>query len=159
MRRENMVYVSESASDISIRPMEPRDASAVAILITELGYQRDQGEVAQWIGEMLTRTEHQIAFVACLREQVIAWIEISIEHRLQSQPFALIGGLVVKDGYRNHKIGLRLCERAEAWTWEQGLTTLRVTSRSTRADAHRFYLKNGYRLTKTSQIFEKDRPQ
>lgn len=108
---------------------------------------------------MQTRTETQIAFVACIEEQVIGWIEISIEHRLQSPPFALIGGLVVKDGYRNHRIGLRLCEYAEAWTWKRGLATLRVTSRSTRTDAHRFYLKNGYSLTKTSQIFEKRRPK
>ena len=139
--------------------MEPRDAPEVTILIEELGYQRDQNEVAQWIAEMLTSTERQIAFVACLDERVIGWIEVSIERRLQSQPFALIGGLVVKDGCRDRKIGLLLCERAEAWTWERGLNTLRVTSRSTRTDAHRFYLKNGYTLTKTSQIFEKPRPQ
>lgn len=138
--------------------MEPRDTAEVTILIEELGYRRDEDEIAQWIEGMLTRTEVQIAFVACLGERVIGWIEISVEQRLQTAPFALIGGLVVKDGYRNHKVGLRLCERAESWTWERGLTTLRVTSRSTRTDAHRFYLNNGYALTKTSQIFEKKRP-
>lgn len=151
--------MSEPASQISIRPIEPDDAPEVAILIEELGYQRDPDQVAQWISSVLTRTETQIAFVACLAAQVIGWIEVSIEHRLQSPPFALIGGLVVKDGFRNHKIGLRLCERAESWAWERGLTKLRVTSRNTRTDAHRFYLKNGYTLTKTSQIFEKSRPQ
>lgn len=131
----------------------------MAVLIEELGYQRDSDEVAQWIKSAFSRTETQIAFVACLAGEVIGWIEVSIEHRLQSPPFALIGGLVVKEGFRNHKIGLRLCERAEQWAWERGLAKLRVTSRSTRTDAHRFYLKNGYTLTKTSQIFEKSRPQ
>ena len=39
-----------------------------------------------------------------------------------------------------------------------GVAVVRVTSRSTRIDAHRFYENNGYRLTKVSQIFEKKRP-
>lgn len=154
-----MVCVSEPVSSISIRQIEPRDAAEVAILIEELGYHRDQDEVAQWIHDVQTRPETQVAFVACLEETVIGWIEVSIEQHLQSAPFALIGGLVVKDGYRNHQVGLRLCEHVEAWTWNRGLTTLRVTSRSTRIDAHRFYLRNGYTLTKTSQIFEKRRPR
>jgi GNAT superfamily N-acetyltransferase len=139
--------------------MEPQDAAEVSVLITELGYERDHAEVAEWIAWMQTRREMEIAFVACLGERVIGWIEISVERRLQSAPFGMIGGLVVKDGYRNQQIGLRLCERAEAWTWEQGLKKLRVTSRSTRADAHRFYLRNGYSLTKVSQVFEKNRPE
>lgn len=138
--------------------MEPRDAAEVSVLIEQLGYKRDQAEVAEWIERTQTRREMQIAFVACLGDQVIGWIEISVEHRLQSPPFALIGGLVVKDGYRNQQVGRRLCEQAEAWTWEHGLPKLRVTSRSTRADAHRFYLRNGYALTKVSQVFEKERP-
>lgn len=153
------MFVNEPVSQISIRQMETGDAPAVVILIGELGYERDQARIAQWIEEMQTRSETQIAFVACLGEQVIGWIEVSIERRLQSPPFALIGGLVVKDGYRNRRIGQRLCERAEAWTWERGLTKLRVTSRSTRGDAHRFYVRNGYALTKISQIFEKDKPR
>jgi len=36
---------------------------------------------------------------------------------------------------------------------------MRVTSRSTRLDAHRFYLRDGYRALKTSQVFEKDAPK
>jgi predicted N-acetyltransferase YhbS len=150
--------VSEPCVQLSIRPIEPQDAAEVSVLIEQLGYKRDQAEVAEWIERMQRRREMQIAFVACLGEQVIGWIEISVEHHLQSPPFALIGGLVVKDGYRNQQVGRRLCEQAEAWTWVQGLTKLRVTSRSTRADAHRFYLRNGYALTKVSQVFEKERP-
>lgn len=140
--------------------MDPSDAPDVAVLVEELGYQRrDPAHIAEWIKRMQTQSDSQIAFVACLGECVVGWIEVSIERRLQSAPYALIGGLVVKNGHRNQQLGRRLCERAEAWAWEQGLTTVRVTSRSTRTDAHRFYLKNGYSLTKTSQVFEKNRPK
>jgi GNAT superfamily N-acetyltransferase len=141
-----------------IRPIESRDAAEVCVLIQELGYERVQDQISTWIESLPSRAEQQTAFVACLAGEVVGWIEISIEQRLQSSPCALIGGLVVKEGFRGQQIGLRLCERAEAWSWERGIPTLRVTSRSTRTGAHRFYLRNGYRPTKVSQVFEKSRP-
>ena len=146
------------SSDLLIRPMEPRDATEVCVLIQQLGYDRPHNQVAIWIKSLTNRAEQQSAFVACFAGEVVGWIEISIEHRLQSPPFALIGGLVVKDGFRGQQIGLRLCERAEAWSWERGICKVRVTSRSSRTDAHRFYLRNGYRPAKVSHVFEKKRP-
>lgn len=145
-------------SPLVIRTIESRDAAEVCELIEQLGYQRPLDEVAAWIETLPGRSGFQSAFVACIENQVVGWIEICIEYRLQSAPYALIGGLVVKDGYRNRQIGLRLCERAEEWTWECGIALVRVTSRSTRPDAHRFYLRNGYHSTKISHVFEKNRP-
>ena len=109
---------------------------------------------------MLAPSSHrQAAFVACMRDEVVGWIEVSIEHRLQSPPFALIGGLVVKDGLRGKGIGRQLCRAAESWSWDRGVSTVRVTSRSTRTDAHRFYLNDGYESVKVSQVFEKKRQE
>jgi predicted N-acetyltransferase YhbS len=144
---------------LMIRPIELRDAAEVCVLTKQLGYNRAVDEIAHWIHSLKDRSSSQAAFVADLADEVVGWIEISIEHRLQSAPYALIGGLVVKDGFRNQRIGLRLCERAELWSWEAGVAAVRVTSRSTRLDAHRFYLNNGYSLAKVSQIFEKQRPE
>jgi GNAT superfamily N-acetyltransferase len=146
-------------SDLFIRPIEPRDAADVCVLIQQLGYDRAQDQLAIWIESLPKRADQQSAFVACLADEVVGWIEISIEHRLQSPPCTLIGGLVVKERLRGRQIGLMLCERAEAWSWEHGISTVRVTSRSTRTDAHRFYLRNGYHLTKVSQVFEKTQPK
>ena len=143
---------------VAIRPIELRDATEVCALIQQLGYDRVPDDVTGWIESRGRHAETQTVFVAELDHRVIGWIEVSIQHRLQSDPYALIGGLVVKEGYRNQRIGLRLCEHAEAWGWAQGVAVVRVTSRSTRLDAHRFYENNGYRLTKVSHIFEKSRP-
>ena len=140
-----------------VRRMEPRDASEVALLIRQLGYDRALDEVLLWIEKMHADGESQTAFVASLEGEVVGWIEVSIQQRLQSRPFALIGGLVVKDGMRGRGIGQRLCEMADSWCWERQVKTIRVTSRSTRADAHRFYLRSGYRQIKTSLVFEKER--
>jgi GNAT superfamily N-acetyltransferase len=159
---ENMVSVTDlentANSDLLIRPIERCDAAEVCILTTQLGYDRTLDQISSWIESIADRTEQQSAFVACVAGKVVGWIEISIEHRLQSPPCTLIGGLVVKEGFRGQQIGLRLCERAEAWSWEHGVSRVRVTSRSTRTDAHRFYLRNGYQPTKVSQVFEKTRP-
>ena len=144
-------------SELLIRSIEPRDASEVSALARQLGYERRPDQVATWIEALSNRAEQQSAFVACVNEEVVGWIEISIECRLQSAPCALIGGLVVKEGFRGQRIGLQLCDRAEAWSWERGVPIIRVTSRSTRADAHRFYENNGYSLIKLSHIYEKTR--
>jgi GNAT superfamily N-acetyltransferase len=145
------------SSEVVIRPIESGDAAAAAVLVQQLGYERSEHDIAEWITSLPRRNENQAAFVACVDGELVGWIEISIQNHLQSAPHALIGGLVVKDGYRNQRIGLRLCERAEAWSWERGIP-VRVTSRSTRPDAHRFYERNGYQFTKLSHVFEKQRP-
>lgn len=141
-----------------VRHIEPRDAEDVVLLIRQLGYERPVQEVLRWIEGVGSDGEIQTAYVACVEEEVVGWIEVSIAHRLQTPPFALIGGLVVKDGFRGRGIGRRLCDQAEAWSWQRQVNTLRVTSRSTREDAHRFYSLAGYQPVKTSLVLEKSRP-
>jgi predicted N-acetyltransferase YhbS len=148
----------KSHPELVIRPMEQRDTQQVSLLIQQLGYQRTEEEVSRWIGTLTPESERQAAFVACRGDnEVVGWIEASIERRLQSPPFALIGGLVVKEGARGNGIGRLLCDAAESWSWEHQVSTVRVTSRSTRLDAHRFYERNGYTTVKVSQVFEKKR--
>jgi GNAT superfamily N-acetyltransferase len=156
---EKIIVVNDPITpQLVIRPVETRDADQVAALTEQLGYQRSSPDIEAWIKTLATRAQTQAAFVACVAEEVVGWIEISVQHHLQSPPHALIGGLVVKDGYRNRQIGLRLCEHVESWTWQHDLPILRVTSRSTRPDAHRFYERHGYAFTKLSHVYEKHRP-
>ncbi|HET9100326.1 MAG TPA: GNAT family N-acetyltransferase [Acidobacteriaceae bacterium] len=140
---------------LTIRAIESRDADAVSGLVSQLGYHRAVPEIADWI-DCMNGAAQQAAFVACRDNKVVGWIEVSIERRLQTAPFALIGGLVVADGVRGQGIGRLLCQAAEDWARGRGLEKLRVTSRSTRTDAHRFYLRDGYEAVKTSMVFEKN---
>ena len=143
----------------TVRTMAPSDAAAVSRLCEQLGYRRDEQAILVWIERLAAAPERQAAFVACMGDEVVGWIEVSIERRLQYPPFALIGGLVVKDGIRGQGIGRQLCARAEDWAWERPVDIVRVTSRSTRLEAHRFYLRDGYREVKTSLVFELSRPK
>jgi GNAT superfamily N-acetyltransferase len=149
---------SDNGMELVVRPIEARDAADVFLLTEQLGYERPREAILEWIERVASDTMSQGAYVACLGDEVVGWIEVSLERRLQTAPFALIGGLVVKEGFRGRAIGRRLCEAAESWSWERGVEAVRVTSRDTRADAHRFYLRDGYRLVKTSLVFEKKRP-
>lgn len=145
----------DKASDILVRSIHPSDAAEVALLAAQLGYSRSEDAIRQWIEQLASRSSEQAAFVACMDTMVKGWIEISIQYRIQSAPFALIGGLVVHQNARSRGIGRILCAHAEQWGRERGLHLIRVTSRTTRADAHRFYLGAGFQPTKTSAVFEK----
>ena len=77
---------------------------------------------------------------------------------LQSPAFALITGLVVSESHRSLGIGKRLCAEVEAWSREQGVAKIRVTSRNSREGAHRFYLREGFERIETWEVFEKMLP-
>lgn len=138
-----------------VRAMQPEDSAAVAALSRQLGYEMSAGDTCAQIEQIGAHPESQIALVACVEGEVAGWIEAAIVHHLQSEPFVLIGGLVVREGVRGHGVGKRLCAEVEGWGRRKGLRTLRVTSRSTRTDAHRFYAKEGFTRTKMSVVFEK----
>jgi len=64
-------------------------------------------------------------------------------------------GLVVTAAERGAGIGARLIAEAEAWARAQGVGSVRVRSNVTRERTHRFYLRAGYAITKTSYLFVK----
>jgi predicted N-acetyltransferase YhbS len=144
-----------AAETLSLRVILRDDAAVIAELSRQLGYEASAAETAERIGVLLSCPENQVAFVACMGAEVVGWIEASIVHHLQSPAHVLIGGLVVKDGVRGLGVGGQLCAEVEKWSRGRGLAIVRVTSRSTREGAHRFYLREGYRQTKTSAVFEK----
>ncbi|HEY6412635.1 MAG TPA: GNAT family N-acetyltransferase [Edaphobacter sp.] len=150
-----MTVTSALAEALYVRVIAQEDAAAVADLSGQLGYEASPAEIEERIASLLSNAASQIAFVGCVGAEVVGWIEASIVRHLQSAPHALIGGLVVKDGVRGLGVGKRLCREVETWSRNKGLIVVRVTSRSTREGAHRFYLREGYRQTKTSAVFEK----
>jgi GNAT superfamily N-acetyltransferase len=142
-------------SELTVRRIAAEDAAAVAELSVQLGYPATANEIEQRIAALGSCMAHQAVFVACLGTEIVGWIDVALSFDLQTPTYALIGGLVVKDGARGLRIGKRLCDEAEAWSRAQGVGVLRVTSRSTRADAHRFYLREGFTDIKMSRVFEK----
>ncbi len=147
---------SERAADsLLIRGIAPEDAAAVAELSAQLGYDISPEGVAKRIRALTTSPRGQAAFVACMGPEVVGWVEVVVEHHLQSPPYGMITGLVVRDGKRSLGIGRHLCAEAESWCRTNRVSLLWVSSRMTRERAHRFYRREGFKQIKTSAVFEK----
>ena len=103
----------------------------------------------------MSRTTERVAFAATLDDQIVGWIDAAMERHLQSPASAVIGGLVVREVLRGVGVGRRLCLEIEEWARSKSVPLVRVRSQIKRKDAHRFYLRDGYRKVKTSLVFEK----
>jgi len=142
------------SSLLTVRPLTTEDAEAASSLSTQLGYPCDAATMHERIHQ-LVKSGDRIAFVAILEDAVVGWADAGIERHLQSPDVVELGGLVVDKGHRGLGIGRRLCEAVEAWAIQQEIPRVRVRSQIKRQDAHRFYLRDGYKHIKTSEVFEK----
>jgi GNAT superfamily N-acetyltransferase len=138
----------------SIRAIGPEDADAAMRLSAELGYPADRGTMLRRM-QQIAGDRNRAVLVACVDGDVAGWIDLTIEYHLQTEPVALIGGLVVSEAARGRGIGRELCEAAEGWARGRGITRMRVRSNAMRERAHAFYLRDGYSRVKTSAVFEK----
>ncbi|HZZ37749.1 MAG TPA: GNAT family N-acetyltransferase [Acidobacteriaceae bacterium] len=139
---------------ILIRPLSPDDAPAAAELSAQLGYPASPADLRRRI-EALAATPDHIVLAAVLDGRLVGWLDAVIERHLQDPDTVNIGGLVVHDSARGSGVGKRLCEAVEDWARSLSISTVRVRSQIKRTDAHRFYLRDGYRQVKTSFVFEK----
>jgi len=142
---------------VSIRRLSVDDAEAAAELSSQLGYPSSPGDLRKRIEE-LSHTTDRIAFAAVVDGQdgrMVGWIDAAMERHLQSPASAVIGGLVVREDMRGQGVGRRLCLEVEEWARSKSVPLVRVRSQIKREDAHRFYLRDGYRKVKTSLVFEK----
>jgi GNAT superfamily N-acetyltransferase len=137
-----------------IRRLTADDADAAAELSNELGYPSSPGDLRERIEEM-SRTTERVAFAAVVDDEIVGWIDAAMERHLQSPASAVIGGLVVREDTRGLGVGRRLCLEVEEWARSKSVPVVRVRSQIKREDAHRFYLRDGYRKVKTSLVFEK----
>lgn len=149
------IETESTTSSLLVRRVAPEDARAVAELSGQLGYTISAEEVAERISDLIASPKGQAAFVACAGTEVEGWIEVVVEHHLQSPPHGMITGLVVRDGVRSIGVGKRLCAEVERWCRANRVSVLWVYSRMTRERAHRFYLREGFTQIKTSAVFEK----
>ena len=137
-----------------IRRLAIDDAEAAAELSGQLGYSCSAEDLRQRIEE-LSRAADRVAFAAVIDGRIVGWIDAAMERHLQYAASAVIGGLVVREDTRGLGIGKRLCLEVEEWARSKSVPLVRVRSQIKREDAHRFYLRDGYRKVKTSLVFEK----
>ena len=139
---------------IEIRSAESGDLSRLTSLCSELGYLSDSEQIMYRL-ERIQSSDSDIVYVAVDNTNVVGWIHVFGSLRLESDPFAEIGGLIVSSEHRKKGIGKLLINAAEKWALEKDYSKIRVRSRTKRIDAKRFYEREGYKIIKEQNVFEK----
>ena len=140
--------------NLNIRRAQIDDLSELNNLCIELGYNSVVGEVKNRL-EKIQNSQSDIILVAVEKGMVVGWIHVFRALRLESEPFAEIGGLVVSSKQRGKGVGKALVNEAEKWVKENGLINIRVRSRTSRKKTRQFYEREGYIAIKEQNVFEK----
>ncbi len=136
--------------------MQERDLSDVCKLAIQLGYQVTLTDVATRFKEIQSLDGYALFVAQVDTNKVIGYVQINYETKtLLAGSKADIAALVVDEGHRGQRVGSKLVAAAEEWAKQQNVEMIRVRSNVKRTDAHRFYLREGYELSKISNIFVK----
>ena len=138
----------------TIRLARREDAARLAELSRQLGYSVTDEDVAARLDVLLDHPDHAV-LVAEEAGEVAGWIQVSLTVLVESPRTAIVGGLVVDESSRRRGLGPLLLREADAWARSRRCARLRVPCNVTRADAHRFYEREGFREVKKQRIFER----
>ncbi len=132
---------------VTIRKAKISDCNEAAELVRQLGYEVTIQEMRKRLKVLLKKSDHLVAMA--LRENftvglVCACWDLHIEREGRS---GQVTALVVAEGFRSQGIGTLLLVQAESWLRAAGATSCLVNSHLRRTDAHRFYEREGYRVT------------
>jgi len=139
-----------------LRQADPRDARDLATLSGELGYPTSEAEAGERLG-LVCQQPDNVVFVAEAEDgRVVGWVHVFGAYRLEVEPFAELGGLVVVESARSSGVGRLLLDAAESWAAKAGFGQMRVRSNVIRDRAHAFYRHNGYSDLKKQAVFVKE---
>lgn len=130
------------------------DAESIAGLSGQLGYPTSPERMRERLAVLLPKQDQQL-FAAEYHGQIVGWLHAAKIERVESDPFAEIYGLVVRDTERGQGIGPLLVRAAESWAAAQGLPKVRVRCNAVRERTHLFYEREGFVVSKTQKIFDK----
>jgi len=142
-------------TNFAIRAAIPGDAPALGLLATELGYPTDAAETGARLGKVLDSDCHAVLVAETESPAIIGWVHVFGTVRVESDPFAELGGLVVAEIWRARSVGAQLVASAERWALDNGYHKLRIRSREERSEAHGFFRRLGFVGRKTQLVFER----
>ena len=117
---------------MTIRLARLSDAPALADLSGELGYPTAREQVHSRLSTLLHRDDHAVYVAESEEEIVDGWIHVFGAHTVESDPFAEIGGLVVREAARGRGAGKALIGQALGWARSRGYGLIRVRSNTKR---------------------------
>jgi RimJ/RimL family protein N-acetyltransferase len=127
-----------------IRIAGPRDAEAIATLLTQLGYAHDRDEASARLLAWAAEPEGEV-LVAEAEGAVAGFAAVHrAPHFERAGARARVVALSVDSAHRRAGVGRRLMAAVEAWGAARSCVEVEVTSLRSRDDAQRFYAALGY---------------
>lgn len=139
--------IDTGRSPISIRPAEPRDASGIALLISQMGYPATADDVHRRLRIFADgRSDVLVALSGNGDQAVIGLVSISLAPSiLDAAPTGRITALMVSREYRRSGVGRLLLERVEVWARNRGCDRIHVVAGKRRVKvSHPFYSNVGF---------------
>lgn len=141
--------------EIKIREIAADEYCEVVVLWNDvLGVRTVTHENFRITMEQMNKAGTYKTFVALFENQVVGFV--SIVHGLavgSANGYLHITGLAVHKDFQRHRIGTELLQYTENFAKKSGVSSIILCSGMKRADAHAFYLHNGY--DKDSYCFDK----
>lgn len=142
------------AEALKIREMESADLDAVRPLLSQLGYELSEEEVARRFSTVAADPSH-IAWVAKHDSQIVGFLHAFVRPALEKPPEIVVQAMVVNDEVRGQGVGRALMDRAERWASDSGFETISLSSQIDRKGAHAFYARLGFETAATSNLLRK----
>ena len=132
---------------LTLRPATREDAAVLAGLMTELGYTTSVEEMERRLDALLPLADHA-AWVAVLDGEVVGFAGGRVEASYEKEGlWGRVMALVVSPSCRSRGVGGRLLARLEEELAAKGASAILLASGTQRTAAHRFYARQGYRMT------------
>jgi GNAT superfamily N-acetyltransferase len=143
------------APSVDVRAARKEDASELARLSTQLGYQMSPADAASQLALLAGHPDHAL-LVAAAPQGLAGWLQVSLPRIFESPVTAEIAGLVVDETRRGAGIGAALVAAAADWARTRGCRALRVRTNVIRERALRFYEREGFGRIKAQHVLEKE---
>lgn len=140
--------------EFEIREAELKHADTIVSLTNELGYISTVEKIKDKLNRF-AQSPDQVIFVA-VRDDTIGWIHVTLAEPLESEIFAELRGIVVKEEYRGQGVGKKLIQAAEQWTRNKGISRIRIRTNIKRRAVRKYYRSLGFHSIKTQEVFERD---
>ncbi len=149
------ITVEVKPAKIVIRKVRIEDIKFISELSDQLYHGLTEKEVTERVGKIMKDCNQAIFVAEHVGERVLGYAYIVLIYELANGIQARLEGLVTDENARGIGIGRRLMAEVEKWAKKKGSKTLKFVSNMKRTEAHGFYKKIGYEITKSQHQFKK----
>jgi ribosomal protein S18 acetylase RimI-like enzyme len=136
--------MAKTSAKPNLRAAKMTDASSVAKLLSQLGYECTADDAAERIS-IIRDESRQMLLVADLNGDICGLLAVDFMYFLpMGRVTCRITALIVSEQHRHSGLGRSLIKEAELLARAQGAARIEVTTANHRHEAHHFYRNCGY---------------